>query len=161
HQLGIVAQELREYEQARSHYQQALDINIEFNDRYSQASTYHNMGRVAQELREYEQARSHYQQALDIYIEFNDRYSQASTYFQLGKVAQELREYDEARACYLKDLQITVEFNDEHGLGISLRNLARFYRAHPDEDFLASIAQLMNAEVEAVRQALESQGGEG
>jgi tetratricopeptide (TPR) repeat protein len=28
---------LREYEQARAHYQQALDIKIEFNDRYSQA----------------------------------------------------------------------------------------------------------------------------
>ena len=66
HQLGIVAQKLREYEQARSHYQQALDIFIEYNDRYSQARTYHQLGRVAEALREYEQARSHYQQALNI-----------------------------------------------------------------------------------------------
>jgi tetratricopeptide (TPR) repeat protein len=59
--------------------------DIEFNDRYSQASTYHQLGIVAQELREYEQARAHYQQALDIKIEFNDRYSQADrTYHQLG-----------------------------------------------------------------------------
>ncbi len=77
-------EELREYEQARSHYQKALDIKVEFNDRYSQASTYHQLGMVAQKLREYEQARSHYQKALDITVEFNDRYSQASTYHQLG-----------------------------------------------------------------------------
>ncbi|MHC5732133.1 MAG: tetratricopeptide repeat protein, partial [Nostoc sp.] len=41
HQLGRVAQELREYDQARDYYQQALEINIEFGDRYNCASTYH------------------------------------------------------------------------------------------------------------------------
>ncbi|MEH2300526.1 MAG: tetratricopeptide repeat protein, partial [Nostoc sp.] len=64
HQLGIVAQELREYDQARDYYQQALEINIEFADRYSSARTYHQLGIVAQELREYDQARDYYQQAL-------------------------------------------------------------------------------------------------
>jgi tetratricopeptide (TPR) repeat protein len=78
--LGRVAQELREFEQARVYYQQALDIFIEFCDRYSQASSYHQLGRVAQELREFEQAKAYYQQALDIFIEFCDRYSQARTY---------------------------------------------------------------------------------
>jgi tetratricopeptide (TPR) repeat protein len=44
-----VAQELREYEQARTHYQQALDIYIEFNDRYEQAGTYHNLAWIIHE----------------------------------------------------------------------------------------------------------------
>ena len=70
-----MAQELREYEQARGHYQQALDIKIEYNDRYSQAGTYHQLGIVAQELREYEQARGHYQQALRTFVEFNDNHN--------------------------------------------------------------------------------------
>jgi tetratricopeptide (TPR) repeat protein len=48
HQLGIVAQALREFEQARRNYQQALQINIEFGDRYL-CSTYHQLGRVAQD----------------------------------------------------------------------------------------------------------------
>ncbi|KAM3105389.1 CHAT domain-containing protein, partial [Phormidesmis sp. 146-33] len=47
HHLGIVAQELREYEQAHNDYQQALQIYVEFNDRYSQASTYNQLGIVA------------------------------------------------------------------------------------------------------------------
>jgi tetratricopeptide (TPR) repeat protein len=67
-----LAQELREFEQAQKDYQQALQIYIEFNDRYSQASTYHQLGIVAQELREFEQARNDYQQALQIFIEFGD-----------------------------------------------------------------------------------------
>ncbi|MEH2179122.1 MAG: tetratricopeptide repeat protein, partial [Nostoc sp.] len=57
HQLGIVAQDLREYHQARDYYQQALEIFIEFGDRNSCARTYHQLGSVAQDLREYHQAR--------------------------------------------------------------------------------------------------------
>ena len=106
HQLGIVAQEQREYEQARAHYQQALDIKVEYGDRYSQASTYHQLGIVAQELREYEQARAHYQQALDIKVEYGDRYSQASTYHHLGNVAEKQREYEQARAHFQQALDI-------------------------------------------------------
>ncbi|NET33075.1 MAG: tetratricopeptide repeat protein [Cyanothece sp. SIO1E1] len=136
HQLGRVAQELREYEQARAHYQQALDIYIEYNDRYSQARTYHQLGIVAEALREYEQARSHYQQALDIYIEYNDRYSQARTYHQLGRVAQELREYEQARSHYQQALDIKIEYNDRysqactyHQLGIVAQELREYEQA--------------------------------
>jgi tetratricopeptide (TPR) repeat protein len=156
HQLGMVAQELREYEQARQFYQQALDIFIEYNDRYEQADTYHQLGIVAEELGEYEQARQFYQQALDIKIEFNDRYSQASTYFQLGKVSEALGNLSEAKTEYLQDLQITAEFNDEYGLGISLRNLARFYREYPEDSLLKNVAQCLNTTVEEVRQRFDS-----
>jgi tetratricopeptide (TPR) repeat protein len=68
---------LREYGEARQNYQQALAIFIEFGDRYSQASPYHNLGMVAQALREYGEARQNYQQAIAIKIEFGDHYSQA------------------------------------------------------------------------------------
>ena len=74
HQLGIIAQEMREYAQAQDFYQQALSIFIEFGDRHSQARIYHQLGMVAQEMREYAQARDFYQQALSIKIEFGDRY---------------------------------------------------------------------------------------
>ncbi|MBK8935771.1 MAG: tetratricopeptide repeat protein [Chloroflexi bacterium] len=53
HQLGMVAQEQREWATAVSHYNQALALFIEFNDRYNQAGTYHQLGMVAQEQREW------------------------------------------------------------------------------------------------------------
>ncbi|MCB0000277.1 MAG: tetratricopeptide repeat protein, partial [Anaerolineales bacterium] len=40
HQLGIVAQAQRDWQTAVSHYQNALAIFIEYNDRHSQARTY-------------------------------------------------------------------------------------------------------------------------
>jgi tetratricopeptide (TPR) repeat protein len=136
HQLGRVAEELREFDEARNNYQQALQINIEFNDRYEQAGTYHQLGIVAEELREFDEARKNYQQALQIYIEFNDRYEQADTYHQLGIVAQELREFDEARKNYQQALQIFIEFNDRysqartyHQLGIVAQELREFDEA--------------------------------
>ncbi|MEE9553477.1 MAG: tetratricopeptide repeat protein [candidate division Zixibacteria bacterium] len=114
HQLGTVAYELREFDEARSNYQKALEIKIEIKDRYSQASTYHQLGIIAQELREFEEARSNYRRALEIKIEFEDRYSQAPTYHQLGMVAEDLREFEEARSNYQKALEICIAFKDSY-----------------------------------------------
>ena len=114
HQLGMVAQRLREYQQARSYYQQALDIDIEYGDRYHQASIYHWLGNLLLELREYEQARRYYQQALDIWIEYGDQYNQNYSYYQLGRVAQDLKEYQQARSYYQQALDINIEYGDRY-----------------------------------------------
>ncbi len=114
HNLGTIAQRQRQWEQAERHFKQALQIDIEFNDRYSQARTYHHLGMVAQEQRQWEQAEAYYQQALQIYIEFNDRYEQAGTYHQLGTVAQAQRQWEQAEAYYQQALQIYIEFNDRY-----------------------------------------------
>jgi tetratricopeptide (TPR) repeat protein len=54
--LGGVAQAQRQWAQAEQHYQKALEIFIEFKDRYGQAATYHQLGLVAQEQRQWAQA---------------------------------------------------------------------------------------------------------
>ncbi|AKV69908.1 tetratricopeptide repeat protein [Microcystis panniformis] len=123
HNLGIVAQELREWEQARSYYQQAIEICIEYGDRYSQASTLHQLGIVAQELREWEQARSYYQQAIEICIEYGDRFSQASTLHNLGAVAAELREWEQARSYYQQAIEICIEYGDRYSQASTLHQL--------------------------------------
>jgi tetratricopeptide (TPR) repeat protein len=53
HLLGRVAQEQRQWAQAEQYYQQALAIDIEYDDRHSQASTYHQLGSVAQAQRQW------------------------------------------------------------------------------------------------------------
>jgi tetratricopeptide (TPR) repeat protein len=70
-----VAQELREYEEARRNYQLALAIKVEFGDRYGQASTYHNLGNVAEELGELAEAKTNFLQACQIWAQFNDKYN--------------------------------------------------------------------------------------
>jgi hypothetical protein len=72
----------------------------------------------------------------------------------LGKVAEELGELEEVKVNYLQDLVITTEFNDEHGLGISLRNLARFYQTTQDEDLLREVAKIFGTTVEELKEAI-------
>ena len=54
---------------------ESLQIYIEYNDRYSQAGTYHQLGRAAEELREFEESGSNYLKALQLYVEYNDQHN--------------------------------------------------------------------------------------
>ncbi|MGF1991392.1 MAG: CHAT domain-containing protein [Nostoc sp. ZfuVER08] len=158
--LAVGYLQTQNYPQAKESYLRVIELSQQLQGveatqiKSSLASTYHQLGRVAEELRQYDQARDYYQQALEIFIEFGDRYSCARTYFQLGKVAEELGELEEAKANYLQDLVITTEFNDEHGLGISLRNLARFYQTTQDEDLLREVAKIFGTTVEELKEAI-------
>ncbi len=144
HQLGYVAHQLREFQQAQSYYQQALEIKSEYGDRYSQAITLHQLGMVAQELREFQQAQSYYQQALKLYIQYGDRSSQALTYEQMGLLAQELGDLQSAKTNLLQVLAIFAEFEDRHILEIIVRILASVYQQTQDEDLIAEAAGILN-----------------
>ncbi len=68
-QLGIVAQEPWQWQQAEQYYQQALAITIEFGNRYVQAGTLHQLGRVVEEQRQWALARDWFVRSLEIYVE--------------------------------------------------------------------------------------------
>ena len=74
YQLGTVAQELREWDEARNYYQQALSIYIEYGARFSQAKIYHNLGILAEATENRDDAKNYYLQALQIFVEFKDEY---------------------------------------------------------------------------------------
>ena len=116
---------------------------MEFNDRYSQASTYHQMGRVAQEQRRWEEAESHYRQALALFVEFNDRYSQGSTYNQLGALASAQELWSQAAENYLQAVGIAVEFQDEYRLGTRLQSLGRVWQASGDGTIPVRVGALL------------------
>ncbi len=154
HQLGRVAQEQRQWPLAEAYYQQALQLKIEFHDRYSQASTYHQLGSVAQAQRQWPLAEAYYQQALQLKIEFHDRYSQASTYHQLGRVAQEQQLWQQARDYFLTALQIYMEYKDNFSGGVVLRSLARLWKTSGDANLPTAIAPLVGASVEETEKLL-------
>ena len=82
----MVAQELREYEQARRYYQQALDLKSEYGARYEQARTYGQLGLLAEELGELAEAKTNLLQALQIYFEFNDEHYLDATLDNLARI---------------------------------------------------------------------------
>jgi len=144
----------REFEQAEDYYQRALDLYVEFGDRFWQAGAYHQLGTVAGEQCQWAAAESYYQQALAIKIEFGDRYSQASTYGQLGILAQEQGEWAAAGGYFLKALEIFAEYDDEHYLGVTLRNLARLWAAGGDAGLPAAVAGVLGVGAGEVEEML-------
>ncbi len=161
HQLGMVAQEQRQWVQAEQYYQQALQIYIEYNDRYKQAGTYHQLGMVAEEQRQWVQAEQYYQQALQIYIEYNARYEQASTYGQLGILAQEQRQWQQARDYFLRALETYVEYKDTYYRDMALHGLARVWQSSGDAGLPAAIASIMGMTPVEVEKLLNRMLGNG
>jgi tetratricopeptide (TPR) repeat protein len=104
--LGIVAQEKRQFEQARQYYLKALKIKEDAGDLYNAASVYHELGIVAQEQQQFEQAQQYYLKALKIFEDAGDLYSAASVYHELGIIAEEQQQFEQARQYYLKALKI-------------------------------------------------------
>ncbi|MFN8467951.1 MAG: tetratricopeptide repeat protein [Caldilineaceae bacterium] len=114
HQLGMVAQEQRQWAQADDYYQQALTILSNVGDQYRCAHTYHNLGVVAQEQQQWAQAEDYYQQALAIFIDFDDRYNQAKIYHHLGRAAQGKQVWAQAEQYYHQALAIKIDLDDRY-----------------------------------------------
>ncbi len=86
HQLGIVVQEQRQWEQAEQYYQQALQIKIEYNDRYAQASTYGQLGILEQQRKQWSKASDYLLSALEIFVAFEDDHYIGGTVSNLARL---------------------------------------------------------------------------
>jgi tetratricopeptide (TPR) repeat protein len=124
HNLGMVVEEQRQFEEARAYYLKAMKIREDAGDFYHAANSYHQLGAVAEKQRQFEKARAYYLKAMQIREDAGDFYHAASDYHQLGRVAEEQRHFEEARAYYLKAMQIYEDAGDSynaaseyHGLG--------------------------------------------
>lgn len=84
---------MQEYEDARNNYKQALQI-FEFNDRYSQTSTYYQLGTVAEATGELEEAKANYLLDLQITAEFNDEHGLEISLRNLARFYQTTQDPD-------------------------------------------------------------------
>ena len=136
HQLGIVAYEQRQFEQARQYYLNALKIFEEAGDLYNAAVGYHELGLLAYGQRQFEQAEQYYLKTLKIYEDTGDLYQAAYEYHHLGIVAYEQQQFEQAEQYYLKALKIYEDAGDldkaamgYHELGIVAYKQRQFEQA--------------------------------
>ena len=73
HQLGIVAQERRNFKEAEKWYLKSLEVKERLGDEYHAAPTYHQLGIAAQDQRDFETAEEWYLKALDIFERLEER----------------------------------------------------------------------------------------
>ncbi len=81
-----MAQEQRQWEQAEKYYGKALEIQIEFNDRYEQAGTYGQLGLLAESQEQWTQAQKYLLQALGIFNQAGDEHSGIKTLRNLARI---------------------------------------------------------------------------
>ena len=124
-QLGIVAQEQRQFDDAIAFYNQALKIYKDAGDFDGAARDYHNLGVVAQEQGQFDNAIAFFNKALKIYEDAGDFYTAASDYHHLGMVAQEQRQFDDAIAFYNQALQIKEDAGDFYSAASDYHQLGR------------------------------------
>ncbi|MEG4319834.1 MULTISPECIES: tetratricopeptide repeat protein [unclassified Microcoleus] len=136
HNLGMVAEEQRRFDDAIAFYNKALQIREDAGDLYNAAGNYHQLGMVAQEQRRFDDAIALYHKALQIYEDAGDFYNAAMDYHNLGMVAQEQRRFEEAIAFYHKALRIVEDLgdfysaaSDYHNLGVVAQEQRRFDEA--------------------------------
>ena len=91
HQLGMIAQDRGDYDEAARQYQRSLDINERLGDQAGMAIGYHNLGILAHDRGDYDEAARQYQRSLDINERLGDQADMATGYHQLGMLAQDPR----------------------------------------------------------------------
>ena len=121
--LGLVAQELGDYERARRLYQESLTIRRELGDKAGMAELFSNLGSIAQKQEDFDAARELYEQGLALSRELGYRWGIALLLHNLGFVAQEQGDYEKARSLHEESLALRRESGERIGIAASLIGL--------------------------------------
>lgn len=126
--IGVVYDDLGQYQKTLKYYQQALDIHREIGNQRGKGSVLANLGVVYQNLGQYQTALDYYQQALEIKREMGDRREEGSILSNLGVVYRNLGQYQTALDYYQQALKIRRQLGDKRGESSILSNIGVVYR---------------------------------
>jgi tetratricopeptide (TPR) repeat protein len=133
-QLGVIAEENIQWQQAEHYYQQARANYIDLNDRQGQARIYHNLGLLAQKQYQWRQAKDYYLQALDMKEDFDDPIRLAHTYGQIALLAYQEQDLSSAKKYFQDALRIFIDFNDFYEQAGTYLNLGPIAQAEEQWD---------------------------
>jgi tetratricopeptide (TPR) repeat protein len=123
HQLGILAQDRGDYQEADRQYRRSLDILRRLGDQAGMATSYHQLGILAQLRGDYAEAERQYRRALEIFERLGNQAGMASGYHQLGRLAQFRGDYQEAERQYRRSLDIKERLGNQAGMATSYHQL--------------------------------------
>jgi len=134
HQLGMVAEERRDFDAAENWYLESLAVSEKHGYEDNIARIYHELGVIAAERRDFSAAQNWYLKSLAISKKQHSEDGVASNYHQLGVVAQEQRDFDTAEAWYLKSLAIEEKLGNEDGAASTYHQLGIVAEERKDLD---------------------------
>ncbi|MBN6040041.1 tetratricopeptide repeat protein [Amycolatopsis sp. 195334CR] len=121
--LGVALREVRRFDEAITHHQQAAAIYREIGDRHGEGQALNNLGVALREVRRFDEAITAHERDLAIFRETGDRHDVATALNNLGLALRAVRRFDEAITAHEQDLAICRETGDRHREGQALNNL--------------------------------------
>jgi tetratricopeptide (TPR) repeat protein len=133
--LGLIHNQISEYEQARDDYRQALDIYRAIGDKGGEAGCANNLGLLESSLGRYKQAEQCYSQALSICHTIGNRFFEGISLNLLGQVHTILGNYALAQEQLDESRSIRQAIGDRRGQAFCLHDLGylHLFSGHPQE----------------------------
>ncbi len=141
--LGNVAADQGNSDEARSFYEHSLRVCREIGDRLGESKALGNLGVVAADQGNYSEARTHYEQDLRLCREIGNRLGESVTLNNLGSVASSQGDYEQARAYYEQSLELCREIDDLEGESFGLSGLGMLL--HQVGDHATSLVKSQHA----------------
>ena len=155
HQLGRVAEERQQFDQAEQWYRRALEIYERLGLERNAASDYHQLGMVAQDRQQFDQAEQWYRRALGIEERLGHPPLLVNTLAQVGVLERRRGRPVEAIPWYGRALAIAAEYQMRVG-GQILAHLSAILDALGEDAFVAVWRQAFGGQeppLEAIRAA--------
>ena len=116
-----------QHQQALKHYEQALVIHREVDDRRGEGIDMNNLGIVYRTLEQYQQALEYDHRALEVSREIGDRLGEGNALGNLGSIYGDMGQYKRALKYYEQALAIRRKIGDRRHEGADLKNLGVIY----------------------------------
>ena len=119
YQLGALAHDRGDYDEAERQNQRALDIRERLGNKQNVAICYAQFGCLAFGRGDHDEAERQYQRAFDVFEQLGDQDGLARTYLPLGILAQIRKNFDEAERRYQRALDICERLGSKTNLAIA------------------------------------------
>ncbi|MBB6037555.1 tetratricopeptide (TPR) repeat protein [Phytomonospora endophytica] len=134
HQLGLIAHERGDLDEAMRRYLASMAIAERFGNDQGIAASLHQLGIVAEHHGRLDEAEGRYRSSLDICERLGDRAGIARGTHQLGAVAHLRGDLDEAERLYRVSLTIKEELGDEGDISVGFHQLGILAEQRGDLD---------------------------
>jgi tetratricopeptide (TPR) repeat protein len=121
--LGLVCLGRSLITEARAHYDEALRLRLNIDDRAGQGWSRAALGQILTTLREFDEAAINFEQALALHHDVGEVQGEAVASLFLSDLRREQGATDEAIECSQRALTLTRSISDRHGEGLALHQL--------------------------------------
>lgn len=132
--LGLVALQTEQLDEAETRYLAALDIYERTHHETNAAIVHHQLGRVHESRQDYDRAELSLRQSIAIKTRLGNRAGVSNSTFHLGKIAQRRGDHALAEQCFLDCLDIDEQLGDRHAVALDHAELGNLRAEQGDSD---------------------------